>query len=316
MRTVPIATIDPASLPGLRAYPLGEIADVRQDGPDFLLQGGVIGYGDKFAYTVSLRPGLNYHFSDITAGTDFGAMAIDAETGEVLWANAGARQALGVVQVPLTSVVQVAEQRTVLLLVEGTTEADAPFALSADAAPIATDEFAVYRFLNKANGQHFITAWEFERDYLVANAPHMQYQGETFFVADIPLVDFVPVYRFANLNNGSYFYTANEAERQVIEEQYAHMRFEGIGFYVPEPTSGEGVAVYRLANLKTGGYLYTSSLPEKAFALLSGGWRDEGFAFNAIEPEVIASLEALAVGTGSDAEVTVVGLVTDSLPLG
>jgi len=314
MRTQPITTVDPATLAGLHPYPLGEIADVRQDEPDFLLQGGVIRYGEKFAYSISLRPGLEYQFRGITAGTDFGATVIDADTGEVLWANASGRQALGVLQAPATDLVQVAEEQAVLLVVEGTSEADAPFAVSADASPIDTDEFAVYRFLNKGNGQHFITAWEFERDYLLGNAPFMQYQGKSFLEADTPLEDFVPVYRFANLNNGSYFYTANEAERRVIQEHYGHMRFEGVGFYAPEFATDESIPVYRLANLKTGGYLYTSSLPEKAFFLLSGGWRDEGFAFNAIDSAVVDSLHALSTGMGPADDVPLVGMAAAELP--
>lgn len=308
MRTEPIATIDLATLAGLRAYPLGEILDVRQDGPDFLLQGGVIDHGNKFAYSVSLRPGLNYRFSDIAAGTPFGAMGVDAGSGEVLWANAGARQALGLIETPAGDLIWVAEERTVLLVVEGTSEADAPFAISADASPIATDEFPVYRFLNKVNGQHFFTAWEFERDHLLANAPHMEFQGASFFAADAPLDDFIPVYRFANLNNGSYFYSASDVERQVIQEHYGHMRFEGVGFYAPGFASDEGVPVYRLANLKTGGYLYTSSLPEKAFFLLSGGWRDEGFAFNAIDPEVVESLNSSQAGMSPMGDMPLVGM--------
>jgi len=314
MRTRPITTIDPAKLVGLRAYPLGDVTDARDDAPDFLVQGGVVGPGEQFAYEIALIPGLNYHFSDIAAGTAFSAMLVDADNGEVLWANASGLQKLGVAQAPAIDLIQVAERQKVVLVVEGTSGSGAPFAISADATPIATDEFAVYRFFNKENGQHFITAWEFERDYVLANAPNMQYQGESFFAADVPLDDFVPVYRFANLANGSYFYTANEAERQVIQQQYAHMRFEGVGFYAPELGSEDSVPVYRLASLSTGGYLYTSSLPEKAFALLSGGWRDEGFAFNAIDPEEIAALELSSDAIKSGTEVGLVGVLIDDVP--
>ena len=316
MRTQPITTVDPATLAGLHPYPLGEIADVRQDEPDFLLQGGVIRYGEKFAYSISLRPGLEYQFRGITAGTDFGATVVDADTGEVLWANAGGRQALGVPQAPATELVQVAEERAVLLVVEGTSEADAPFAVSADASPIDTDEFSVYRFLNKGNGQHFITAWEFERDYVLANMPNMQYQGETFFAADIPLDGFVPVYRFANLINGSYFYTASEAERQSVQDHYSFMRFDGVGFYAPGGPSEESVPVYRLANLKTGGYLYTPLLAEKAYFLLSGAWRDDGFSFFAIDPAAVAALASEALHAAPyGAELPLLGVAAPE-PLG
>lgn len=314
MRTRPIISIDPATLTGLRAYPLGEIVDIGDDAADFLLQGGIVAQAQRFAYEISLVRGLNYRFADIGAGPAFASMVVDSATGEVLWANGAGRQQLGVVQAPATDVIRVEETRTVLLVVEGTSQGETPFAVSAEASPIAADEFAVYRFLNKVNGQHFITAWEFEREHLQATAPHMEFQGASFLAADIPLEDFVPVYRFANLNNGSYFYTASEAERRVIQEQFAHMRFEGVGFHAPEFSPEAGVPVYRLANLKTGGYLYTSSLPEKALFLLSGTWRDEGFAFNAIDPEAVELLESLQGDLNQTADVPLLGIGSQELP--
>jgi hypothetical protein len=317
MRTTPVTTVDPANLANLRPYPLGEVRDGGDDAPDFRLEGGVVAPGQKFTYELDLLPGLTYRFAGLAPAAPFSAMLVDADNGEVLWANASGLGKLGVQQPPATDLVQVGERQTVVLIVESASDSEAPFSVFADASAVVPEEFAVYRFLNKSNGQHFITAQEFERDYVLASAPYMQYQGESFFAADVPLDDFVPVYRFANLNNGSYFYTANEAERQVIQEKYGHMRFEGVGFYVPELASEDGVPVYRLANLKTGGYLYTSSLPEKAFFLLSGAWRDEGFAFNAIDPDLIAALDAAVDGVMSAANVPLIGLSSDAgLPAG
>lgn len=310
MRTAPITTVDLSKLAGLRAYPLGEVRDVRSDAPDFSLD-GVIAPSEVFAYQLVLVPGLNYRLADFAPGPAFSAMLVDADSGEVLWANASGLDRLGVDRARARDQVQVGEDQAVVLVVEGVGDADAPFVVSADARPIDPDDFAVYRFLNKGNGQHFITAWEFERDYVLANMPHMQYQGESFFAADVPLEGFVPVYRFANLINGSYFFTAYEAERQSVQDHYSFMRFEGAAFYVPDAPGEESVPVYRLANLKTGGYLYTPVLAEKAFYLLSGDWRDEGFSFYAIDPAAVAALAVETQQVAAGAEVSLLGVAPE-----
>ena len=100
---------------------------------------------------------------------------------------------------------------------------------------------------------------------------------------DVARDGWAPVYRFANIVNGGYFYTASEAERASILQSKPQLRPEGISFWVPGEASASTMPVYRLMNLDTGGYLFTTNPAEKLYALLQGGWRDEGVAFNSLK---------------------------------
>lgn len=91
----------------------------------------------------------------------------------------------------------------------------------------------LYRFFNKANGSHFYTAGEAEKNNVIANLSNVfTYEGPAYNVSLNPTGN-TPVYRFYNKANGSHFYTVSEAEKnEVIAKYSATYNFEGPAFYL------------------------------------------------------------------------------------
>lgn len=147
----------------------------------------------------------------------------------------------------------------------------------------------VYRYLNTDNGHYFYTASAQERDSIARSFPQLRAEGEKFLAQDNWVNGYLPVYGFVSTLDGSRFYTINPAERDIVLRDYTYFRYEQPSFFVPSnPVSG-AVQVYRLANLTAegygkGAYLYTSDVRERAAVLSGGGWRDDGFAFFALDP--------------------------------
>lgn len=276
-------------LEGIRAYPLGVLADTREAEAELQLE-GVIAPAEQFEYLVTLVPGLIYKFNEFAPGPAFSATLVDPHNGEVLWANQAGLARLGLEGSLGGSLVQVDAPREAVLMLNGVADSAAAFLFLASAESIEQGQFAVFRFFNTKSGKYFFTASEAERDLIVETMPALKPEGVGFYASDIPLEGFVPVYRFVNVNSGNYLYTANEGEREVILSGAPHMRFEGVGFFTPEAPSEETTPVFRMLNFESGTYLYTASLLEKAFLLLKGGWRDEGFAFNAVTEDAVHAL--------------------------
>ncbi|MFA5197267.1 MAG: hypothetical protein WC437_02480 [Patescibacteria group bacterium] len=92
----------------------------------------------------------------------------------------------------------------------------------------------LYRFYNKQTGSHFYTAFEAEKNDVIAKYGYIyQFEGTAWNVSYDPANSF-PVYRFYNLQNGSHFYTANEGEKNTIISTLGYRyRFEGVSYYVP-----------------------------------------------------------------------------------
>ncbi len=101
----------------------------------------------------------------------------------------------------------------------------------------------VYRFFNLATGEHFYTANEGERAYILANLPAFRPEGISYYDVSLDPVASTPVFRFLNLRNGTHFFTANAAEKdQVIASLSATYRFEGPVFYLAGPIGSDTVA--------------------------------------------------------------------------
>ncbi len=160
--------------------------------------------------------------------------------------------------------------------------------LGTPAAP-DTSYARVHRYLNTDNGHYFYTGNPQERASIAASYPQMRAEGEKFLAQDNWVTGYLPVYGFVNTLDGSRFYTINPVERDVVLRDYTHFRYEQPSFFVPGTTGAGVVQVYRLANLTAdgfgkGAYLYTSDPQERAATLARGGWRDDGFAFFALDP--------------------------------
>ncbi|UCE32656.1 MAG: hypothetical protein JSW68_07150 [Burkholderiales bacterium] len=302
-----LAQIDWSAWTGLEPIPLGLLSDGDPATADLRLE-GVLGSGGAYAYGLQLTAGLEYRFGTTAADDGFAELAllVDPDDGGVLWGNAAALGALGfdseAAGAQAAQPVAVDADDQLVLLVAATLERDGggpvdpgvpggPFLLEAHADVPPQPEFtdnAVYRFVKLSNGMYFYTASEAERALIETSYPDLRFEGPVFVGDDMPREGWVPVYRFANLVNGSYFYTADLAERDTIIETRADLRFEGEAFWVPGEPAENTLPVYKLINLDTGGYLFTSNPVEKLYALLQGGWQDEGIAFQSLVPQPAA----------------------------
>ena len=251
------------------------------------------------------------------------AMLVDPASGKVYWTNAAEGLALGLsaeaAAAVTDAVIQTSVDTSLVLLVSGAaagkdgvdpfllevfadtpapvapepspapSEPTAPPAEPTDApaeptdAPAAPTANEIFRFVKISSGMYFYTASVAERELIATNYPEFRLEGPVFVGDDVARDGWAPVYRFANVVNGGYFYTASEAERASILQSKPQLRPEGISFWVPGEASASTMPVYRLMNLDTGGYLFTTNPAEKLYALLQGGWRDEGVAFNSLK---------------------------------
>ena len=318
--TAAVATIDWSRWAGLEPIPLALSSDGDRASPDLVLRGTLPAAG-SYSYRLSLDASLEYHFRSVPGddGVSELAMLVDPASGKVYWTNAAEGLALGLSPEAAAAVTDAAIQTSVdtslVLLVSGAAAgkdgvdpfllevfADTPAPVApvptpppseptaappppaepplAPAAPTANE---IFRFVKISSGMYFYTASVAERELIATNYPEFRLEGPVFVGDDVARDGWAPVYRFANIVNGGYFYTASEAERASILQSKPQLRPEGISFWVPGEASASTMPVYRLMNLDTGGYLFTTNPAEKLYALLQGGWRDEGVAFNSLK---------------------------------
>jgi hypothetical protein len=108
-------------------------------------------------------------------------------------------------------------------------------AMGAVAAP-ADDPAAtpVYRFFDIADGTHFLTANEAEKNALLATRPDLVFEpSSTIWEDATQQPGDVPVFRFFDTATGTHFYTASAAERASILTTRSDFTAEGIAFYAP-----------------------------------------------------------------------------------
>ena len=136
--------------------------------------------------------------------------------------------------------------------------------------PIGTPVI-MYRLYNPNSGEHFYTASEVERAYLISIGWHNEDVGW------IAPSDGQPVYRLYNSYGGEHHYTLSTVERDHLIS--VGWNDEGIGWY-----SGGKVPLYRQynPNAYANNHNYTSSDVERS-DLLGRGWNDEGIGWYGIE---------------------------------
>lgn len=127
----------------------------------------------------------------------------------------------------------------------------------------------LYRMFNPNTGEHFYTAAEKERDYLVPLGWQYENIGWTAPASG------QAVYRLYNPNTGDHHYTLNKNERDVLIR--LGWKDEGVGW---QSDTSKKTPVYRSYNPNAvcGIHHFTSSLTEHQY-LVSIGWRDEGIAW-------------------------------------
>ena len=136
--------------------------------------------------------------------------------------------------------------------------------------PIGTP-VVMYRLYNPNSGEHFYTASEYERAYLI----NIGWNNED--VGWIAPSDGDPVYRLYNSYAGEHHYTLSAYERDHLIS--VGWNDEGIGWY-----SGGRTPLYRQynPNAYANNHNYTTSEYERD-NVLAAGWNDEGIGWYGIE---------------------------------
>jgi len=129
------------------------------------------------------------------------------------------------------------------------------------------DTVPMYRFFNTNTGAHLYTISQVERDYILNNLPHYNYEGVKFYVYPTQFTDTVPAYRFFNTQTGAHLYTISDTERDYIINNLPHYNYEGPKFYVYRNEEANSTAAYRFFNTQTGAHLYTISDVERDYIL-------------------------------------------------
>ena len=136
--------------------------------------------------------------------------------------------------------------------------------------PQKPSKVVMHRLYNPNSGEHFYTAADNEKDFLVSAG--WKYEGEGW---KAPEQSDTPVYRLYNANAGDHHYTLNATEKDFLVS--VGWTYEGIGWYSDDAQS---VPLYREynPNAKAGSHNYTPNKAEHNF-LTSNGWKDEGIAW-------------------------------------
>ncbi len=140
----------------------------------------------------------------------------------------------------------------------------------------------VYRFFSQADGAHFYTASELERNTLVLSRPDLVYEGAGLNAIANPTTDASAsaVYRFFDTQYGTHFYTASTVERDATQLGRPDLVYEGIGFYEHASPRPGDAPVFRFFNAELGTHFYTASVSERATTMATrSDLIDEGVGF-------------------------------------
>ncbi len=91
------------------------------------------------------------------------------------------------------------------------------------------DAVPIYRFFNSERGNHFFTAFEAEKDYIVT-LDDFVFEGVGFFAFDTESSSTVPIYRFFDQNAGGHFFTASDHEKDTLISN-GQFSYEGEAFF-------------------------------------------------------------------------------------
>lgn len=129
---------------------------------------------------------------------------------------------------------------------------------------------------NSYGRDHFYTDSATERDSAITDYYYHD-EGVAGFVYPDEAAGTVPLYRFRDTTNGHRIYTISNAERDDLNtDPDRKFAYEGVTCHV-YPAAAEGtVPLHRLHNTSSGDRLYTVSDQERATALASGDYLDEG----------------------------------------
>ncbi len=129
----------------------------------------------------------------------------------------------------------------------------------------------MHRLYNPNSGEHFYTANEDEKNYLVSLGWRFEGIGWT-----APACSGTPVYRLYNPNAGDHHYTTDASERDHLVS--VGWRYEGIGWYSDDLGTTTLHRLYNPNATGAGAHHYTTNADEASY-LKSIGWRYEGTAW-------------------------------------
>ena len=139
---------------------------------------------------------------------------------------------------------------------------DGIFSLSDLIAPSDTEN-GVYRFFNAANGTHFYSASEDERDSVINDLDTFLYEGAAYRSAPLGAQDSHSVWRFFNEDTGVHFYTISESERDSVIDSLPKFVFEGPAYEANDVQVEGSTGLHRFFNTETGTHFYTASDAEQ-----------------------------------------------------
>ncbi len=129
----------------------------------------------------------------------------------------------------------------------------------------------MHRLYNPNSGEHFYTANDVEKNYLVSLGWNYEGAGWT-----APACSGTPVYRVYNPNAGDHHYTTNANEKNYLVS--IGWNDEGIGWYSNELGTSTLHRLYNPNATGAGAHHYTTNAAE-ATILQNLGWRYEGTAW-------------------------------------
>ena len=94
----------------------------------------------------------------------------------------------------------------------------------------------IYRFFDKNNGSHFLTASQAEANAVTATRPDLIAEPASFAEHLSAQPGDVAVFRFFDTHAGTHFFTADDGERASIIADRADLAYEGVAFYAPAPS--------------------------------------------------------------------------------
>jgi len=142
---------------------------------------------------------------------------------------------------------------------------------------------AVLRFVRHSAGSYFYAASESDRESIVGSNADVRFEKALFQISPAG-PDAVPVHRFFRTDGSGHFLTASATERDAIgaSRAHSHFQYEGVAFFAAPQEVPGALPVYRLSSNANGAYLYTQDGAERAAAVQSGNWLDEGIGFHAL----------------------------------
>lgn len=158
---------------------------------------------------------------------------------------------------------------------------EAPTPPTAPTGPLEDTTDPVYRFFDTKTGDHFYTASTGERDSIIKNIAHYQYEGVAFETPDDG-IGTVDVFRFYNTATDAHFFTSSVGERDQVIRTLPTFQYEGVAFQAYESGShADAVVLDRFYNTATSMHHYSTGGETAGIVAGNAGpnWKLEGKSF-------------------------------------